>query len=73
MAVGQGTVLLNTAEHNKSKYSKRDYTRDLLAHKLQYKITFPSHRHLVEVVENKVQMLNCLLNHDDVRGAEDIW
>ena len=73
LAVGQGTVLLNTVEHNKSNYSKRDYTRSLLAHKIQYKIALPSHRHLVKFVENKVQMLKCPLNWDDVRGAEDIW
>ena len=73
MAAGEGTVLLNTVDHNISKYSERDYTRALLAHKLQYKIALPSHRHLVIIVEDKVQMLNCLLNRDDFRGAEDIW
>ena len=71
-AVGQGMVLLNTAEKNNSKYSQHDYTRSLLARKLQHKIALPSHRQLVQIVENKVQMLNCLLNQDEVRGAEDI-
>ena len=74
MDVGEGTVLLNTIHHNKSKYSEREYTsRDLMARKLQYKIALPIHRHLVKIVEDKVQMLNCPLNQDDVRGAEDIW
>ena len=72
MAVGD-TVLLNTVDHNKSKYSKCDYTRDFLARKLQYKIALPSHRHLVKIVEDKVQMLNCTLNRYDARGAEDVW
>ena len=62
MAAVEGTVLLNTVDHNKSKYSKRDYTRDLLACKLQYRIDLPSHRHLVKNVEDKVKMLKCPLN-----------
>ena len=73
MAEGEETVLLNTVDHNKSKYCERDYTRDLLARKLHYKIALPSHRHLVKIVEDKFQMLNFPLNRDDVRGAEDIW
>ena len=73
MATGQGTVLLNNAYHNKSKYYECDYTRALLARKLQYKIALPSHIHLVKIVEDKVQMLNFLLNRDDVRGTEEIW
>ena len=36
MAMGEGTVLLNTVDHNKSKYSELNYTRDLLACKLLY-------------------------------------
>ena len=35
MAAGQGVVLLNTVEHNKSNYPKHDYTRALLARKIQ--------------------------------------
>ena len=73
MDVGGLNVLLSTVYHNKSNYSERNYTRGLLARKLQYKIDLPSHRHLVKMVEEKVQMLNCPLNLDDVRGAEDIW
>ena len=73
MAAVEGTVLLNTVDHSKYNYSKRDYTRDLLSRKLQYKISFPSHRYLVKIVEDKVQILNCPLNCDDIRGAKDIW
>ena len=73
MAAGQGTVLLNTVDQNKSNYSERDYTRSLLECKLLYKIALTSHRHLVKIVEDKFQISNCLLNQDDVRGAEDIW
>ena len=53
MATGQETVLLNTVDHNKYQYSESNYTRDLLARKLQYKIALPSHRHLVKIVEEK--------------------
>ena len=73
MAEGEGRVLLNNVDRNKSKYFERNYTRDLLARKLQCKIALPSHRLLVKIVEDKVQMLNFPLNWDDVRGAEDIW
>ena len=58
MAAGQGTVLLNTVDHNKSKYPECNYTRALMARKLQYKIALPSHIYLVKIVEDKVQMLN---------------
>ena len=66
-------MLVNTVEYKTSKYSERNYTRALLVRKLQYKIALPSHRHLVKIIEDKVQMINCPLNCDDVRGAEDIW
>ena len=69
----QGVVLLNNIGHHKSKYSKHNHTRALLAHNIQYKIALPNHRHLVKIVGNKVQMLNFPINWDDVRGAEHIW
>ena len=65
MAAGQGAVLLNTVDQNKSKYSKCDYTRALLTLKIQYRIYLPRHRHLVKIVENKVQILNFPLNQDE--------
>ena len=73
MSVGQGTVILNTVDQNISKYYERNYTRTLLACKLQNKITLPGHIHLVEITEEKVHMLNCPLNRYGVRGSEDIW
>ena len=51
-------VLVNTVDYNISKYSKHNYTRDLLAPKLQYRISLPSHRHKVKCLEDKVKMLN---------------
>ena len=72
MAAGE-TVLVNTVDYNISKYSERDYTRGLLSQKLHYKIALPNHRNLVKIVKDKVQMLNCPLNCDNVRGAENIW
>ena len=53
MAVGEGKLLLDTVDHNKSNYSEHNYTRDLLARKLQYKISLPSHRHLVKLWRTK--------------------
>ena len=72
MAAGE-TVLVNTVDYNASKYSKCEYTRALLSQKLQYRIALPSHRHLLKIVEDKLQMLNCPLNCDNVRGSEYIW
>ena len=72
MAAGE-TVLVNTVEIISSKDYECDYTMVLLAQNLQYKITLSSHRHLVVIVQDKVQMINCPLNCYDVRGAEDIW
>ena len=72
MAAGE-TVFVNNVDHNISNYSECDYTRDLLAQNLHHTIALPSHRHLVKIAEEKVQMINCPLNRDDVRGAEDIW
>ena len=66
------TVLLNNVDHNKSKYSKRDYNRALLESKPEYKIALPSHRHLVKIVGDKVQRINYPLNRDDIRGAVEI-
>ena len=57
MAAGE-MVLINSVDHNISKYSEHNYNRDLLARKLHYKIALPSHRHLVKIVEDKVKMLN---------------
>ena len=57
MAAGE-MVLINSVDHNISKYSEHNYNRDLLARKLHYKIALPSHRHLVKTVEDKVQMIN---------------
>ena len=58
MAAGGGALLLNTVEHTKSKYSDSYYTRYLLARKIQYKIVLTIQRHLVNIMENEVQMLN---------------
>ena len=55
-------MLLNIIAHNKYKYSERDYTRYLLVRKLRYKIALPSPRHLLKIVEEKVQMFHLPLN-----------
>ena len=39
---------------------------------MQHKVALSSHRHIIKFVENKTQMENCPLNHDYVKGTEDI-
>ena len=66
------TVLVNYVEDNCSRYSERDYSRELEARNMQHKVALSSHRHIIKFVENKTQMENCPLNHDYVKGTEDI-
>ena len=72
MIDAQATVLVNTEESNLSRYSERDYYRELDTRKIQYKVVLTSHRHLVKIAENKNHMDNCPLNRDGVKGVEDI-
>ena len=60
MAAGE-TVLVNTVDYNISKYSEREYTRAILAQKLQQKIALPSHRYLVKVVVGSLASALCPL------------
>ena len=45
----------------------------LEARKLQYKISIPSHKHLIKNVEDKTQMENFPLGCSYVEGNGDIW
>ena len=68
----QATVLVNTIEYNKSKYSSSDYSRAVDARKVQNIIgapTFKQYRHIVD----SNTMRNCPLLPTDIEAAEDIF
>lgn len=66
-----GTVLINTVDGNKSRCTNRDYSRALLARKLQSIIGHPSNRGFARIV-GKNQLRNCPVRSNDIRVAEDI-
>jgi hypothetical protein len=69
---GTGATLISTVDANKSKYSASDYSRALLARKLQKKIGRPSLKTYLEIVDGK-RLRNNPVTRDDVIAAEDIF
>ena len=53
-----GTVLVNTVEYNKTKYSSRDYLRALNARKLQNILCGMGYEHFRRIIRNN-QLPNC--------------
>lgn len=66
------TVLVNTVEYNKSKYSNRDYLRVLNARKLQNIICGTSYNHFRNIIRTK-QLPNCPFMVQDGCGRGYIW
>ena len=66
-----GTVLVNTVEENKSKYTERDYQRALVARRLQNTIGHKSTADLVHIVKENL-LKNCPVTTADIMAAEDI-
>ena len=64
-------MLVNTVEDNKNKYSNRDYSRAVLARKIQ-NMGNPSYRHFCKIVRSN-QLRNSPILEEDVRAAEDIF
>ena len=67
-----GTVLINTVDDIKSKYTNRDYSQALKARRLQRIIGRPSLQHYTTIV-NHNQLQNCPISAADIRAAEDIF
>jgi hypothetical protein len=65
------TVLVNTVEENKSKYTERDYQRALVARRLQNTIRHKSTADLLHIVKENL-LKNCPVTTDDIMVAEDI-
>jgi hypothetical protein len=66
-----GTVLVNTVEENKSKYTERNYQWALVARRLQNTIGHKSTADLVHIVKENL-LKNCPVTTDDIMAAEDI-
>jgi hypothetical protein len=73
MDAGQnsGTVLGNTVEENKSKYTERDYQRVLAARQLQNTIGHKSTRDFLHIVKENL-LKNCPITTEDIMAAEDV-
>ena len=66
-----GTVLVNTVEENKARYTNRDYQRALLASRLQNTIGHKLTRDFVHIVKENL-LKNCPITTDDIMATEDI-
>ena len=72
LATESSTVLVNTVDYNKSKYSSRDCSRAVNARKLQYIIGGPSYDHFRQILRSN-QLKNCPVIEEDIVAAEDIF
>ena len=70
--VTEGTALVNTVEHNRSKYTNRDYSRALYSRKLQSIIGRPSDRQFKDIADRNL-LPNCPINSRDINAAAYIF
>jgi hypothetical protein len=64
-------LTINTVDDNKSRYTNRDYSRALLARKIQGTIGCPRTRSYLHIIDNNL-LPNCPVTREDVLAAEDI-
>ena len=69
---GTATVVVNTVADNKTRYTNRDYSRAILARKLQNIIGRPSTRRYLAIID-KNELPNCPVTRNDIVAAEDIF
>jgi hypothetical protein len=67
-----GTVLVNTVDENKKKYTNAAYKQAALARKLQNVIGRPSARAFLNIVDKNL-LKDCPIVREDVLAAEDIF
>eukprot|EP00978_Attheya_sp_CCMP212_P042095 scaffold250959_cov49-Attheya_sp.AAC.1 len=67
-----GVVLVNTVDDNKSKFSARDYSRAVVARRVQKTIGRPSTRDYLRIVEKNL-LPNCPVTREDIKIAEAIF
>jgi hypothetical protein len=68
----QGVTLINTVAANKSSYTNRDYSRAVLARRIQKVIGRPSTRTFLKIVDNNL-LPNCPVSRRDIMAAEKIF
>ena len=66
------TVLVNTVDDNKTRYTKAEFDRAKLARELQTKIGRPTTRNFIKYVTNNL-LPNCPVTKRDIEAAEDIF
>jgi hypothetical protein len=67
-----GLALVNTVADNRSRYTRRDYSRAVYARKLQAIIGRPNTRHYMDIVDRNL-LPNCPISRRDITAAEDIF
>jgi hypothetical protein len=66
------TICINTVEDNKARYTNHNYSRAILARKIQKIIGRPSTQTFLAIV-HKNQLPNCPITCKDIIAAEDIF
>jgi hypothetical protein len=64
--------LINTVDNNKSNYTQRDYSRAVLARKIQKMMGRPSTKNFLRYVDNNL-LPNCPITRKDILAAEHIF
>lgn len=67
-----GLALVNTVADNRSRYTRRAYSRAVYARKLQAIIGRPNTRHYMDIVDRNL-LPNCPISRHDIAAAEDIF
>jgi hypothetical protein len=68
----ESTVLINTVDEKKGKFTPRDYNRAVLARKIQKTIGRPSTRAYLRIIGNN-SLPNCPITKKDIMAAEHIF
>eukprot|EP00957_Ditylum_brightwellii_P099931 7615267-Ditylum_brightwellii.AAC.1 len=68
----EGMAFVNTVASKKSNYSNADYTRAVLARKIQARIGRPSTKTFLDVIDNN-KLRNCPVERRDIAAADDIF
>ncbi|KAL7487947.1 hypothetical protein ACHAW6_013525 [Cyclotella cf. meneghiniana] len=66
------TVLVQTVEDNRKKFSAQDYLKAKIARALQRRVGRPSTAQYIHIIQKK-QISNCPVTVQDIKNAEFIW
>jgi hypothetical protein len=71
-ASDENIVLVSTVEKNKTKFTNRDYTRALIARRIQTLVGRPELKEFVEYLDNN-RIPNCPIDRNDAIAAYEIF